>query len=447
MMETAWKYKPYPEYKDSGIEWLGEIPAHWNSIRLKFTTKMKLQYGANEAADEENHSHPRFVRITDIDENGFLRDDTFRSLPPQIAEPYMLKEGDILFARSGATVGKTFRYDISWGPSCFAGYLILCRPDLQNYSSRFLYYFTKSGNYLAWRNGIFIQATIENISAEKYNNFLVSVPSLKEQQAIASFLDRETARIDELIAKKEQLIALLEEKRTALISHAVTKGLNPDAKMKDSGIEWLGKIPAHWDTTHLRCAIKKFVDYRGKTPEKVDHGIPLITAKNVKNGEIDLSLSEEYIKGSDYDDWMIRGLPEIGDVIVTTEAPLGEVAQIKDSEVALAQRIILLKAHKELFINEYIKYHFISLFCQAELYTRASGSTALGIRADRFKNTKILIPPIEEQESIVVYIEKEISCIRDLVKKNFEVIDKLQEYRTALISAAVTGKIDVRGQI
>ena len=188
-----------------------------------------------------------------------------------------------------------------------------------------------------------------------------------------------------------------------------------------------------------------FVDYRGKTPEKVPSGVPLITAKNIKNGVIDLDLSKEFIREDEYDSWMVRGLPERGDVLVTTEAPLGESAQIIDPNIALAQRIILLKADRTRITNDYLKYHFISRFGQAELWTRASGSTALGIKASRFKGTLVCIPPIPEQKDIAKHLDRKTSKIDELIAKVTEAIDKLKEYRTALISAAVTGKIDVRG--
>ncbi|MCY3797107.1 MAG: restriction endonuclease subunit S [Chloroflexi bacterium] len=208
--------------KESGVEWLGEIPRHWAVKRLKFLTRKPLMYGANEAADDNRRDYPRYIRITDIKEDGSLRDDTFRSLPYEIATPYLLTEGDILFARSGATVGKTFRYQADWGIACFAGYLIRFRCDPTQVISEFVDYYTSSKPYWEWVNGIFIQATIQNISAEKYANTSLGVPPLHEQRAIASYLDRETARIDALITKNERLIDLLREKRTALISAAVT---------------------------------------------------------------------------------------------------------------------------------------------------------------------------------------------------------------------------------
>src|SRR5437879_5625949 len=162
------------------------------------------------------------------------------------------------------------------------------------------------------------------------------LPTLQEQHNIATFLDYETARINALIAKKERLIELLQEKRAALISHAVTKGLDPTMPMKDSGVDWLGEIPAHWEVLQLRRVVDKFVDYRGATPTKVIGGVPLITARNIKNGAIDFTLSQEYISEKEYSERMVRGFPELGDVLVTTEAPLGEMAQIIDANVALA---------------------------------------------------------------------------------------------------------------
>ena len=278
------------------------------------------------------------------------------------------------------------------------------------------------------------------------NNSASAFLRLAEQHAIAAFLDRETARLDALIAKKERLLALLAEKRAALISHAVTKGLDPSVPMRDSGVAWLGEIPAHWEIAPLRRVIDKFVDYRGQTPEKVPTGIRLITARNVKNGRIDFGLSEEFIREEDYASWMVRGLPEVGDVLVTTEAPLGESAQIENPHIALAQRIILLKADKSRLTNEYLKYHFASASGTGELWSRATGSTAVGIKASHLRETLITVPPLKEQQAIVEHVRDEVAKLDVLAAKVNAAIEKLREYRAALISAAVTGKIDVRGE-
>jgi len=208
--------------KPSGVEWLGDIPEHWEVKRFKFILQEPLQYGANEAAELDDPDLPRFVRITDVDESGNLRDETFRSLPESIAKPFLLEEGDLLFARSGATVGKTFFYRKTWGRAAYAGYLIRARFKKNIVYPDYINFITKSNLYLQWISSILIQATIQNVSAEKYASYSIPIPPLKEQQAIADFLDRETAKIDTLANKVETAIERLKEYRLALISAAVT---------------------------------------------------------------------------------------------------------------------------------------------------------------------------------------------------------------------------------
>jgi type I restriction enzyme, S subunit len=212
---------PNVPMKDSGIEWLGEIPEHWEVKRFKFLLSEPFKYGANEAAEINDPNLPRYIRITDVKDDGSLREDTFRSLPENIAKDYLLEEGDILLARSGATVGKTFIYSKSWGKAAYAGYLIRARVSGQN-SSDFIYKFLQSKLYFDWVKSIFIQATIQNISAEKYSNLFITTPPLPEQQAIANFLDHKTKQIDQQKLKIQQAIDRLKEYRTALITNAVT---------------------------------------------------------------------------------------------------------------------------------------------------------------------------------------------------------------------------------
>ena len=208
--------------KDSGVDWPGEIPAHWEVKRLKHLLREPLQYGANEPSSHTDSDSPRYVRITDIYEDGTLRDDTFRSIPNEVAELYLLAEGDLLFACSGATVGKTFRYDPSWGIAAYAGYLIRARFDERLATPAFVEYFTRSQSYADWILSNFIQSTIQNVSAERYANLVVPKPPIPEQRAIAAFMDRETAKLDGLIDKVREAIDRLRELRTTLISAAVT---------------------------------------------------------------------------------------------------------------------------------------------------------------------------------------------------------------------------------
>ena len=213
---------PTAPMKDSGIEWFDHIPAHWELKRLKFLASEPLKYGANESAEIDDPDLPRYIRITDITEGGSLRDDTFKSLPDDVAEPFLLKHGDILLARSGATAGKTFMYQDSWGRACYAGYLIRVRTKPIEAMPQFLSYFTNSSVYWGWLSSVFIQATIQNVSAEKYANMIVASPPIEEQKEIVEFLDQETAKMEALIAKVQESLDRLKEYRTALISAAVT---------------------------------------------------------------------------------------------------------------------------------------------------------------------------------------------------------------------------------
>lgn len=213
---------PDAPMKDSGIEWLGEVPEHWEVKRLKSVLSEPLMYGANEAADDDNPENPRFVRITDISDSGSLRDDTFRSLPRDIAKPYLLTDGDVLLARSGATVGKTFIYRNDWGECCFAGYLIRARLDKTAMKPSLFYFCCQTTFYWQFINSSQIQATIQNVSAEKYANLFLPCPPLDEQNRIVAYINCETAKLDTLTAEAKRGIELLQERRTALISAAVT---------------------------------------------------------------------------------------------------------------------------------------------------------------------------------------------------------------------------------
>ena len=271
----------------------------------------------------------------------------------------------------------------------------------------------------------------KRISDDFIRDFRHPVPSLPDQHAIADFLDRETAKIDALVARKERLIELLQEKRTALITRAVTRGLDPNVPMQDSGVEWLGEIPAHWKVCRLRRVVSKFVDYRGKTPDKSVPGVPLVTARNIKNQSIDFSLSEEFIPEELYPRWMVRGRSERGD----------------DTGIALAQRVILLKVDATKITNDYLKYHLAADSGRMELSTRATGSTALGIKASHLKSSLIAVPSMCEQDEISRIVTSESEKVDVFIAKVRTAIGQLREFRTALISAAVTGKIDVRDAV
>ena len=214
--------KPNAQTKPSGEDWLGQIPAHWSAPCLKRLLREPLTYGLNEAAELEERDLPRYLRITDFDDDGNLREDTFRSLPREIAREALLEPNDVLFARSGATVGKTFMYRNCDGEACFAGYLIRARTLLRKLDPLFLYHFTKSTAYGSWKDLIFTQATIQNISAAKYNYLAIPLPPLDEQRAIVAYVEEKSAECRSLTACIENQIATLTAYRKSLIHECVT---------------------------------------------------------------------------------------------------------------------------------------------------------------------------------------------------------------------------------
>jgi type I restriction enzyme S subunit len=193
--------------------------------RFNFIRSGALLYGANEPADSRAVEYPRYIRITDLNDDGSLREDTFHSLPEHLAAPYLLQDGDLLLARSGATVGKAFRYRSEWGRACFAGYLIRLRPDRRKILPDYLHYFTQSHTYRDQVKMHTVQSTIANVSAERYGNFEVSLPPLEQQQAIVDSLNASTKNLDRLSSVTERQLSLLREYRSALIVDAVTRGL------------------------------------------------------------------------------------------------------------------------------------------------------------------------------------------------------------------------------
>ncbi|MVZ62158.1 restriction endonuclease subunit S [Sphingobacterium humi] len=217
--------QPNAELKDSGIDWIGEIPKHWEVKRLKYVLSSQLKYGANESGFDYDENLPRYIRISDFGFDGKLNNNKKLSLPDSIAKDYLLKDGDILFARSGATVGKAYQFKTSLGEEksyCFAGYLIKAEPDINQIMSDFLNYYTQSGAFMSWKDSIFNKATIENIGADKYSELNVPIPRIFEQEAIVVYLDDQTGKIDQAIALKTEQIEKLKAYKQSLINEVVT---------------------------------------------------------------------------------------------------------------------------------------------------------------------------------------------------------------------------------
>jgi len=434
--------KKYDKYKNSKTLFIGKIPISWDITKLKWLLKDSLKYGANEAADQENKKDPRYIRITDFGKDGNLKNNTFKSLPNKLAQEYLLENGDILFARSGATVGKTFQFKNYTGKACYAGYLIKASPNPNKLNTDFLYFYTKSGCYESWKNSIFIQATIQNIGADKYSTLPIPLPPLKEQTQIANFLDEKTAEIDEAIALKNQLIALLQEEKSALINEAVTKGIDPTVPMKDSGIEWIGDIPAHWEIIQMKYL--GFIKYGlGQPPKQLEGGLPIIRATNVSRGII----SEKNMMYVDPNDLPYERDPILqkNDIIVVRSGAYTADSAIipKKYTGAVTGYDMVFRATK--IFPQFIAYGLLSnyiLFNQ--LYMHRMRAAQPHLNAEELGATLVLSPPKKEQIQIAQYIDKKTQEIDQEIDYTKEEIALLKEYRQSLISEAVTGKIDVR---
>ncbi len=286
-------------------------------------------------------------------------------------------------------------------------------------------------------------ATVESINQALLSNMVITLPGLEQQVAVADFLDHETAETDALVAKYERLTQLLEEKRIALITEAVTKGLDGNVPMKDSGVPAIGIVPASWDVIPLRRVIDKFVDYRGSTPTKVSSGIQIVTAANVKMAYINYDAVEAYISEDEYQTRMVRGLPAIGDVLLTMEAPLGQCAQVDNPQISLGQRVMLLKPNRFRIEPSFLKWYFLSRAGQDNLQSHATGSTALGIKASKLKGLSVCVPTLSAQRAICTHIEKKLEHVTALSARCAQAMRIVREHRSALITAAVTGQIDV----
>ncbi|KZS22207.1 hypothetical protein BMY_0023 [Wohlfahrtiimonas chitiniclastica] len=307
------QFPRYESYKDSGVQWLGEIPSHWQVIKSKFvfnfskgltiTKENLIDEGIPCVSYGEVHS-----------KYGFEVDPKKHELKC-VSESYLssdlnslLHRGDFIFADTSEDVkgSGNFTYINSDVPT-FAGYHTVIARMYVNNNPRFLAYVFDSNAHRSQIQTVIKGVKVFSITQAILKNTFIWLPELEEQNYIVNFLDKRLAQIDELIAKQEELLKKLAEQRIALISHAVTKGLDPNVEMKDSGVEWLGKVPKHWVCMGLKKSLESIVDYRGKTPEKVETGIFLVTARNIKNGHIDYSLSQEYVEEEQYSKIMSRG--------------------------------------------------------------------------------------------------------------------------------------------
>ena len=431
--------KPYPTMKGSGIPWLGEVPAHWEVRRLKTVCSRSALYGANVAATSYTTTGVRFLRTTDITEDGRLKSRGI-FLPEKLVRDYLLADGDLLISRSG-TIGRSFLYHPgTHGPCAYAGYLVRFVPVLE-VLPKYIFLFTKTQAFAGFLRVMVISSTIENVNGEKYANSPLPLPPLSEQASIVRFLDHADRRIRRYIRAKQKLVQLLDEQKQAIIHQTVTGQINvrtgqPYPTYKDSGVEWLGKVPQHWE---VRRNGRLFLQ-RNETgfPELPILEVSLNTGVRIRDfGNLDrkqiMAVRSEYkraVKGDIAYNMMRMWQGAVGVIPV-------------DGLVSPAYVVARLLKGTE-------SQYFSTLF-RTNVYMAEVDKYSHGIVRDRnrlywedFKQMPTSYPPPDEQGCIVRYLDKTTDDIDTAVARTRQEIDLLSEYRTRLIADVVTGKLDVR---
>jgi type I restriction enzyme S subunit len=426
----AMKYSAYPAYKDSGVEWLGEIPEHWKVLSVRRLAGV-IEQGWSPVAEDRLASEDEWgvIKLSAVSK-GLFRSEEHKVLPEDVEanKCYEIRAGDFLLTRANTPhlVGDVCVV------SSTRPHLMLCdlvyrvAVDDNRISRNYLCYWflSRAGRYQVTRDARGSSLSMVKVSQNSIRSWLVALPPLLEQQAIASFLDRETAKIDALIAKKERLIELLQEKRTAIISHAVTKGLDPTVPLKDSGVEWLGEIPAHWRVMLLKRVAS--VRYGlGQPPPEIPDGTPLIRATNVKSG----SICEEgmlYVNPDNVPESRDAILSPGEIIVVRSGAYTGDSAIIPpEYSGAIAGYDMVLTLKKG--FSPFFAWQILS----AEVRELQFGFCRMRaaqphLNAEELRETIVVIPPFPEQEAISSYIDRETTKIDALIAKIREGIEKLK---------------------
>ena len=438
-------FKPYPSYKDSGVKWLGKIPAHWGLKRLKRI--VEFRGGGTPSKDNLDYWSGDIPWVSPKDMKVSVVVDTEEKITPQAvceSATKLVPPGAVLLVvRSGILIHSI--------PAALSGREVTLNQDLKALIPRsallpeyllFLISGMQTELLAEWKKE---GATVESLEMDLIAQTQTPLPGEGEQRAIAAFLDHETAKIDALIAKNERLIELLQEKRTALITQAVSKGLDPNVPMKDSGVEWLDKIPAHWEVKRLKC----LSSVNDETlSEKTD---PLFELVYVDIGGVDQNRGivkrEEHI--FEKAPSRARRIVKDGDIIISTvRTYLRAIAPIQNPEPNLicSTGFAVVRPSSGLQ-SEFAAYALRAVYFVEQVVANSVGVSYPAIDAGKMSGFTLPIPDVEDQRAIAAFLNRETAKIDDLIAKIQVAIERLKEYRTATISAAVTGKIDVRGTI
>jgi type I restriction enzyme S subunit len=432
--------KKYDAYKDSGIEWIGEIPRHWEVKRLKYLAYLKTGYTPSKD-EKENYSEDGIVWAKPDDLKEYLPINESKEKISEIGlkEQNIIPQGSVLVCCIGS-IGKFGIAGVDLVTNQQINSIVFNKLIDRNYGK----YLIGSSVIEHGRNAN--GNVVKILNTENQKNISFSLPPLSEQTAIANYLDRKTAEIDELIADKKRLLELYEEEKTAIINQAVTKGLDPDMLMKDSGIEWLGEIPEHWEVKKIKHVVSKVGS--GITPSGGANvyqlnGIRLLRSQNVHFDGLHLN-DVAYITWEVHESMKNSKVDE-GDVLLNiTGASIGRVSFVEEllGEANVNQHVCILRPKIEIG-SIFLYYVLRSSVGREQIRREQTGSGREGLNFEALKNFFIPFLNHKEQQRIVNHLETELSRIDLQISRTKNLIDLLTEYRTALISEVVTGKVKV----
>tara|TARA_B110000027_G_scaffold132926_1_gene160184 strand:+ start:145 stop:1446 length:1302 start_codon:yes stop_codon:yes gene_type:complete len=429
----------YNSYKDSGEEWIGEIPITWEVGKLGFFSSVYRGSGyqfLQQVDEDSSETKEKVVRIGDFND--------FKPIWCKYLEQfenYRIKKGNLLIGGTGHYFGKNmFVSDEMEG--LIHSYNII-RLVVNNQDSKYVSYWLQS-NLIREQMDISVLGSGQPfIDLQGVKDLKLLIPPLPEQQQIVSFLDDKTQKIDSLIQHKEKKIELLKEKRTSLINHVVTKGLDSNVEMKDSGVEWIGEIPNHWGIPKLSYLLEGITDGTHGTHERVDEGELFLSSKNVTNKGLSIGKNESQITTEEHEKIVKKGYPVKGDILITVVGSIGRSCVYEyDYPISFQRSVCFLRLRKT--VNEYFMNFLInSDVIQFQLLKNTKKSTQGGIYMNDLKRFDTILPPISEQQQIVEYLDKHTEEIDTLIQLEQKKIDILKEYRQSLISEVVTGKLRV----
>ncbi|MES3630283.1 MAG: restriction endonuclease subunit S [Longimonas sp.] len=416
----------YPAYKESDIEWLGEVPEHWSLRKLKYAVTL-----TKEDAEERHEDFQIALENIESWTGQFIETDSdYRGSGDAF------EKGDILFNKLRPYLAKVYHAKRAGTP---VGELLVLRPET-DVLSRFLFYRLLSAEFIDVVDGSTYGAKMPRASWDFIGDLSIPIPPLPEQRTIAAYLDRKTEQIDTLIAKKQRLIDLLQEQRTAIINRAVTQGLDPNVPMQDSGIEWLGKVPAHWEI----LAFKYCADIAtGQVDPQKYEEMTLIAPNHIESGTGKLrSLETVEEQGATSGKYLF----DRADVLYSKIRPeLRKVCMAPCDGLCSADMYPITP--RDGMLPEFLMHVLLSeSFSQFAVL--ASERVAMPkVNRDALNDFIVVRPPVDEQRQIIEHLAGDLSKIDMVVERERELIQKLQELRTSLISEIVTGKIDVRDEL